>query len=96
MTKKDVVKKRALEIRQKYAEDFFSHFSFTKKDNALFWFDFSKEIRPNTYLNYYRLFYLKKFFVRIFLMLFFWNKKLKKKIKHFISVNKRYSFSKRK
>lgn len=96
-TKQNVIKKKTMEIKKKYAKLFFKKFHFTKKDEALFWYlSFPYKDRPKKYWKMYLYFQFRSYFSKTLCCFLFFSKKIRHLCRKQFALKKLYSFSKEK
>lgn len=96
-TKKQQVKEKTRYIKEKYAKQFFEKYNYTKNDKKLFLLNFDKKAFRKKHLLYWLFItFYKLFVVKISAIPFFWSSSLRRKIRTFLSIENKYSFSERK
>jgi len=92
-TKKSQIEEKTVQIKNKYAEEFFAKFNFNWCDKATFWYNIRNQTRPRQYKLYYGFLTIHKCLINLLVMPIFWDRNLRHKLRRNFRINERYSFS---
>ena len=95
-TKKQQVKEKTKFIKHKYFEQFAEKYNYTKKDKKLFLLNYDKNLFRQKHFAAWVFISAYKFFVKLIVIPFFWSSALRRKMRKFLSIENKYSFSERK
>ncbi|MBE6451252.1 MAG: glycosyltransferase [Alphaproteobacteria bacterium] len=95
-TKKQQVKEKTKFIKHKYFEQFAEKYNYTKNDKKLFLLNYDKNLFRQKHFAAWVFISAYKFFVKLIVIPFFWSSALRRKMRKFLSIENKYSFSERK